>query len=135
MKSIAYDPVMRMLMNNFRNQEQETERQCNWHPATNITEEEQSFRLEMAVPGFSKKDFRISLEKDLLVISSEREQKEQEGGNYRMREFARRDFCRSFRLSEEIDQEGIKAEYKNGILTLVLPRKEEVRVKKEIQVI
>jgi HSP20 family protein len=122
-------------MNNFRNQEQETERKCNWHPATNITEEEQAFKVEMAVPGFSKKDFRISLEKDIMTVSSERESKEPETNQFRMREFARRDFCRSFRLSEEVDQENIKAEYKNGILTLTLPKKEEVRVKKEIQVL
>jgi HSP20 family protein len=125
-----------MLMRNFMNQEQETERRCNWMPATNITEDDKAFQLEMAVPGFTKKDIRISIEKDILKIYSERpKEEEKQEINYRMREFGQGDFCRTFSLSESVDQEGIKAEYKNGMLTVTLPRKEEVKVTKEIQII
>lgn len=132
---IIHDPAMRMLMRNFMNQEQETERRCRWMPATNITEEEKAFHLEMAVPGFSKKDIKISIEKNILKIYSERNKEdEKKEVNYRMREFGQADFCRTFTLSESVDQEGIKAEYKNGILTVTLPRKEEVKVSKEIQI-
>jgi HSP20 family protein len=136
---IAHDPVMRMLLNNFVDQEHETERKCRWMPATNVTETEQAYQLEMAVPGFNKEDFRINLEKDVLTISSETEKKEQTeenpDQNFRMREFARRNFCRSFSLTESIDKDSIKAEYTNGILMITLPKKEEVKVKKEIQVL
>jgi HSP20 family protein len=125
-----------MLMNNFTNQERETERRCAWSPATNIIENEEAFMLEMAVPGFSKKDFKINLEKNTLTISSEKEEKaeDNEAQSYRMREFNRKDFCRSFKIPETVNVDDIKAGYKNGILTLTLPKKEEVKLRKEIQV-
>jgi HSP20 family protein len=122
-------------MKNFMNQEQETERRCRWTPATNIREDEKAFYLEMAVPGFSKEDIRISIEKDVLKIFSEQEKKEEgQEKQYRVREFGRADFCRSFNLGEKIDQENIQAEFNNGILSVTLPRKEEVVVKKEIRI-
>jgi len=136
---IAHDPVMRMLLNNFTNQEQETERRCRWMPATNISETEQAYNLEMAVPGFNKEDFKINLEKDVLSVSVEREKDEsteyQVEMNYRIREFGRNNFCRSFKLTEAIDKDAIKAEYQNGVLLITLPKKEEVKIKKEIQVL
>ncbi|MFO7613488.1 MAG: Hsp20/alpha crystallin family protein [Bacteroidales bacterium] len=135
MKFIAHDPVMRMLMNNFRNQEQETERRCNWRPAANVTENDDAFQIELAVPGFSKADFRISIEKNIMTISTELEKEnEKPDQHYRIREFSRADFCRSFSMPETVNQDGIKASYKNGILTLALPKKEEVRIRKQIQV-
>jgi HSP20 family protein len=127
---------MRMIMRNFMNQEQETERRCRWMPATNITEDEKAFHLEMAVPGFSKKDIKISIEKDMLKIFSERTKEENDQDqNYRVREFGQSDFCRTFNLGEHIDQDNIKAEYKDGILSVTLPRKEEVKIKKEIEIV
>ena len=133
---ITHDPVMRMIMRNFMNQEQETERRCRWMPATNITEDEKAFYLEMAVPGFSKKDIKISVEKDMLKIFSERTREEnKQEQNYRVREFGQSDFCRTFNLGEHIDQDNIKAEYKDGILSVTLPRKEEVKIKKEIEIV
>jgi HSP20 family protein len=134
-----HDPVMRMLLNNFMNQEQETERKCRWMPATNITENENDFYLEMAVPGFSREDFSINLEKDILTVSSQKEKDEKKSEkaeqDCRMREFGRHDFCRSFLIPEAVDKDGIKAEYQNGILMITLPKKEVVTIKKEIQVI
>jgi len=53
---------------------------------------------------------------------------------YRMREFGRRNFCRSFNLGDSINKDEIKAEYLNGILTVSLPKKEEVKITKEVQV-
>ena len=135
----AHDPVMRMLLSNFMNQEHETERKCQWVPATNITENDQAFQLEIAAPGFSKEDFRINLEKDVLTISSEKEKNEKSDEMkeqaFRMREFNHRSFSRSFTLPEAIDKDAIKAEYLNGILTITLPKMEVVKVTKEIQVV
>ena len=101
-------------------------------PSTNISENEDAFTLQLSVPGFSKKDFRIELEKDILTISSEKEFNEE--GQITRREFGGRNFCRSFSISESIDEDKIKAEYKNGILSVILPKKEEVKVKKEIKI-
>jgi HSP20 family protein len=135
---IAHDPMMRMLLKNFMDQEHETERKCRWMPATNITENDQAFHLEMAVPGRSKEDFKINLEKDILTISAEHRKseksEEQEQQAFQMREFNQGDFCRSFSLPEAIDKDSIKAEYVNGILMITLPKMEVVKTSKEIEV-
>jgi HSP20 family protein len=134
-----HDPVMRMLLHNFMNQEQETERKCRWMPATNITENDQAYLVEMAVPGFSKEDFKISMEKDILTVVSERNKdKKAEEKNeqaYCRHEFGKGDFNRSFHVPEQVDADSIKAEYVNGILSITLPKKEVVKVSKEIQVV
>jgi HSP20 family protein len=136
---IAHDPVMRMLLNNFMNQEHETERKCRWMPSTNISETEQAYHIEMAVPGFSKEDFKIDLEKDVLTVSSVKESKETNDESadqkYRMREFGHGNFSRSFSIPEAVDKEEIKAEYLSGMLMITLPKKEVVKIKKEIQVL
>jgi HSP20 family protein len=135
---LAHDPVMRMIMKNFIDQEHETERSCSWIPATNIKEDDQAFRLEMAVPGRKKEDFAISLEKDILTVSTVKESNETSEGQkleaFKIREFGLRDFSRSFSLPENVDKEAITAEYLNGILTIVIPKMEVVQNKKEIQV-
>jgi HSP20 family protein len=129
-----------MLLNNFMNQEQETERKCCRMPATNVAENKEAYLIEMAAPGFNKEDFKLSMEKLVLTVSTEVENEQKSTENdeqqYRMREFGRRNFSRSFSLPETVDQDSIKAEYINGILTITLPKKEEVTVtKKEIQVV
>jgi HSP20 family protein len=101
-------------------------------PSANVMENDDAFKIELAVPGFQKKDFRINIEKDVLTISTEREMNGEE--NYTMREFGHNNISRSFSLPETVDNEKIKAEYKNGILNVTLPKREEVKIKKEIQV-
>ncbi len=104
-------------------------------PAVNIKEENDKFVLEMAAPGMSKKDFHISLDDNVLTISSEKkEEKEEKNENYTRREFFYNTFSRSFTLPENVDAEKIKADYKNGILTLTLPKKEEAKVTREIKI-
>jgi len=104
-------------------------------PAVNIIEDNDRFRLEMAAPGLQKSDFQINVEKDVLTISSEKkEEKEEKDDNYARKEFYYNSFSRSFNLPETIDVENIKADYKNGILNVVLPKKEEAKVTREIKV-
>ena len=89
--------------------------------------EENGYRIDVAVPGLSKKDFNIDLENDVLTISSEqKENKNEKKHNYMRREFSYTSFKRSFQLPETIDQENIKASHDAGILTIQLPKKEEV---------
>jgi len=127
------DPFLRFLANSSRMENEK--RNCQCRPATNVMEDENAFRIEMMVPGYTKKDIKINIEKNMLIVSSEL-QNEKEGDHvtYTRREFVFNDFSRSFELPETIDQDGIKADYKNGILTLTLPKKEEVKIKKEIQI-
>ncbi len=95
-------------------------------PAVNIKEENDKFVLEMAAPGMKKDDFKIDLDNYQLTISSEKkEEKKEKEDNYTRREFMYSSFSRSFTLPKSIDIEKIKADYKNGILSIVLPKKEE----------
>ncbi|UBM62137.1 Hsp20/alpha crystallin family protein [Candidatus Sulfidibacterium hydrothermale] len=95
-------------------------------PAVNIKEEKDKFVLEMAAPGMKKDDFQINLDNYQLTISSEKkEEKNEKDDNYTRREFFYSTFSRSFTLPKSVDVEKIKADYKNGILSVVLPKKEE----------
>jgi len=96
-------------------------------PASNIREKEDSIIIELAVPGFSKSNINIAVEKDLMTISAN---KEEEGEvKYKLREFNYNKFQRAFRLSDKVDQEAISAEFKNGILIITLSKKEEEAAK------
>lgn len=96
-------------------------------PAVNVVEEENEFRIDMAVPGLSKGDFRIELENEVLTISSEdKEKKDDKGHSYMRREFSYSTFKRSFQLPESVDMDNIKASHEAGILTIQLPKKEEM---------
>jgi len=99
----------------------------NTTPAVNVVEEEKAFRIEVAAPGLSRKDFRIDLENDILTISSEqKETKDEKSRRYMRREFSYNSFKRSFQLPDTVDMEGIRANHESGILHIVLPKKEEV---------
>ncbi|MGB7393419.1 MAG: Hsp20/alpha crystallin family protein [Pricia sp.] len=95
-------------------------------PAVNIKENETGFELELAVPGRKKEDFNIEIDKDVLTISSEiKHDKETEEENYTRKEFGFSSFKRAFSLPETIDSEKIDANYEDGLLKFVLPKKEE----------
>ncbi|HHJ11503.1 MAG TPA: Hsp20/alpha crystallin family protein [Bacteroidetes bacterium] len=108
-------------------------------PAVNILEDDKEYRIEVVAPGIDKKDVKINLEDDVLTISSEREESnEEKDKHYMRREFNYTAFSRSFVVPEEVNAEKISAEHKNGILTLHLPKKEEVikkTNKREIKVV
>ncbi|MFN8255220.1 MAG: Hsp20/alpha crystallin family protein [Bacteroidales bacterium] len=99
-------------------------------PAVNIKEDDQSFTVEMAVPGMEKKDFKINLENDTLCISSEkRKENENKEGQYYRKEFSYQSFSRSFVLPDSVDESKIQAKYDNGLLTIEIPKKEEAKPK------
>jgi len=101
-------------------------------PAVNIKETGDSFLVEMAAPGMSKKDFTVELEGNVLTISSERKQEEEqkEGERYTRKEFSYQSFSRTFTLHKDVvDADRIQAKYEDGVLKLVVPKKEEARQK------
>lgn len=107
-------------------------------PAANIIEHPESFELNLAAPGLKKEDFKINLDNNVLTISSELEnEKHEEGKNFTRKEFFYGSFSRSFTLPKTINIDKIKAEYENGILTVMLPKKDEAKVdiKKEIKIV
>jgi len=99
-------------------------------PAVNIREDEKRFLLELAVPGMEKKDLKIDINDDLLTISSEiKNETEESREGYKRKEFSYSSFCRSFQLPENINKEKIEAAYKDGILSVSLPKAEEEKNK------
>lgn len=99
-------------------------------PKVNIKELADAFEVEMAVPGMKKSDFEISLENNVLSISSElEEKKESSEETFTRREFGYASFKRTFTLPETVDVGKIKAIYDEGILSIHLPKKEEAKQK------
>ncbi|MEP5254092.1 MAG: Hsp20/alpha crystallin family protein [Winogradskyella arenosi] len=99
-------------------------------PQVNIKETADAFIVDMAVPGLKKSDFQIDLDNDLLSISTEtKEENEHKDANYTRREFGYASFKRSFNLPESIDEDAINARYEDGILSILLPKKEEAKQK------
>lgn len=100
-------------------------------PAVNIRETEDSFSVEVAAPGKVKEDFNIELDNDVLTISSEAKkeaEKTEEQGRFTRREFSYSNFRRAFSLPDSVDSSKISATYKNGVLEIALPKKEEAKV-------
>ena len=95
-------------------------------PAANIIEADDHFNIELAAPGKKKSDFTIKLDEGVLTISSETEIKSTEkDDNFTRKEFGYSSFKRSFNIPETISDDKISASYKEGILTVSLPKKEE----------
>jgi len=94
-------------------------------PALNIKENDANFEIELAAPGFAKKDFKITIEDGFLNISAEKSTSEEEKeDNYTRREFSYNSFERSLQLPENIKDEEVKAKYNDGILSFKLNKKE-----------
>lgn len=97
-------------------------------PAVNIVEDKNDYKVSLAVPGMKKDDFNIDVEGNMLTISSEKEEnKEEKDEKYNRKEYSYSSFSRSFTLPEEVNKEKIEAKYEDGVLKLVLPKKEEVK--------
>jgi HSP20 family protein len=94
-------------------------------PRANILENKKEWKVELLAPGFSKENVKVELEENMLRISAEvKTEKEESRENYRRREFFTQNFERKFVLPETADTEKIEAEYKDGILTVNIPKQE-----------
>ena len=95
-------------------------------PAVNVKEDEKNYILELAVPGIDKKDLNIDINDDVLTISSEsKNETEENKDGYKRKEFNYASFCRSFYIPENVNRDSIGANYKDGILSVYLPKQEE----------
>ena len=101
-------------------------------PAVNIKETAENYEVEVAAPGMTKKDFKVELDGNSLTISSEKsnQNEEREDGLYSRKEFSYQSFLRTFTLQKEVvDIDRIQAKYENGLLHLLIPKKEEAKQK------
>lgn len=97
-------------------------------PRVNIVERANDFKLELLVPGYAKEDLKLRVEGDTLTISAEKKVEElKEGERFTRREFSHSQFQRGFRLPELVNSEGITADHRNGVLTVILPKSEAAR--------
>jgi len=97
-------------------------------PSVNIKEGKDEYVVELAAPGFSKENFNIQVEKNVLTLSGTKEEKKEdkeEGGKYQRQEFSYSSFERSFVLPDAVNEEKIGAEYKDGILMVKVPKSEK----------
>lgn len=103
------------------------------HMKCDIYEKDGNYHIEMDVPGFDKKDISIEANDGYLTITAEKNSEEEENKKYIRRERVYGKVERSFYLGD-LDQDKIDAEFKNGILNIVVPKKEETSNKKRIEI-
>ena len=96
-------------------------------PQTNIHETPEAYHLELNAPGRTKEDFKIQVEQGLLTVSFDKKEESARSEDYKTirREFEFRSFKRSFSVDDKINVDGIEAKYEQGVLKLLLPKKEE----------
>jgi HSP20 family protein len=97
-------------------------------PPVNIHETADAYHLELSVPGRSKDDFKLAIENGQLTVGFEKKE-ENPSEDYKTirKEFSFRSFKRSFNLDDQVDTNGIQAKYENGVLKLLLPKKEQAK--------
>ena len=92
-------------------------------PSVDVRDQDGSYLLEAELPGRSEKDVDVKVERYRLTISSSNEEKQEEKRDgYLMRERRSSSFTRSFVLPADVDREKIEANFKNGVLTLIIPK-------------
>jgi len=96
----------------------------NNHPATNIKESDKDFIIEFAIPGKSNDDFEVELDKNLLTIKSNGSVLENDY-NYMQQQFNFSTFSKSYELPDSVDLNKIDSHYRNGMLTVILPKRKE----------
>ncbi|MCD6539102.1 MAG: Hsp20/alpha crystallin family protein [Candidatus Omnitrophica bacterium] len=103
-------------------------------PSVDVSEDKDNIYVEADLPGLEQKDINITLRRDSLCISAKREEKKEEKRkNYHRIERASRNFYREIALPSTVDADKIKAVYRNGVLKVTLPKKEEEK-EKEIKI-
>ncbi len=121
----AFRPFLPSLVNEvFERQSNETE--LTYKPAANVREDEKNYTIELALPGFTKDEISISFEEEVLTVTAGRQPKEEvKGPKYTWNEFGYKSkYERSFQLPETVDADQINAKFENGILNVILPKKE-----------
>jgi HSP20 family protein len=121
----AFRPFLHTLANEvFERQSNETE--VTYKPAANVSEDENKYNIELALPGFSKEEVSIKFEEEVLTVTAGHQPKEDvKGPKYTWNEFGYKSkYERSFQLPETVDADNISAAFVNGILNISLPKKE-----------
>ncbi|HXJ00702.1 MAG TPA: Hsp20/alpha crystallin family protein [Micropepsaceae bacterium] len=101
-------------------------------PAVDVVEKEQSYEISAELPGLAQKDVEVSLANSTLTIKGEKkEEKEEKARGYYVSERHYGSFTRSFRVPEGIDADKIEAHFRNGVLTIALPKTAEAQAQEK----
>jgi HSP20 family protein len=124
------DEVNRLFDGNLGRTSREASTLSAWAPAVDIVENEKELVLKADLPDLNEKDIDVRIENNMLTFSGERKyEKDVKEDNFLRVERAYGSFSRSFSLPNTVNTEAIKAEYKNGVLTVRVPKREEARPK------
>jgi HSP20 family protein len=103
----------------------------NHRPAVDVREDDKGYTMEMELPGLSEKDIDVKVENNLLSVSSKKsEDRKEEKKGYLLRERRSHEFSRSFSLPENVETDKIAADFRNGLLTVTLPKVPKAQPKK-----
>jgi HSP20 family protein len=98
-----------------------------WAPAVDVVEREGNLILMVSLPGINEKEIELKTEGQVLTIKGEKKSLESDGYSYHQSESRLGTFSRSFTLPETTDLDNIKADYKNGVLSITVPQKSEIK--------
>ncbi|HEY3027106.1 MAG TPA: Hsp20/alpha crystallin family protein [Pyrinomonadaceae bacterium] len=102
-----------------------------WSPSVDIFENKDHIVLEAELPGMNREDFELSVENNVITLRGERHfEKKDDTDNYHRVERAYGSFTRSFTLPQTVSAEGANAEYRNGVLRVTLPKREEAKARR-----
>jgi HSP20 family protein len=103
---------------------------ADWAPNVDITETDTAYLIKGEIPGVNKEDVKVNIENGMLTMSGERKQeKEEKGKKFHRIERSYGSFMRSFRLPDNVDESAIKAEFKDGMLNVTLPKSAQAKAK------
>ncbi len=126
-----HDDMNRLFMTNLsRGFDQEGFTSGAWSPSVDIFENKDNLVLEAELPGMKREDIELSIENNVITIGGSRKfEKKDEGDNYHRVERSYGSFTRSFTLPQTVTSEGVTADFKNGVLRVALPKREETKAK------
>ncbi len=101
-----------------------------WSPRVDVEESKDAYKVIADLPGLKKDDIQLTLRDNVLTLKGERNaEKETNNDGYFHRERSFGSFCRTFHVPERVKQQDIKADYKNGVLEILIPKTEEEKPK------
>ena len=101
-----------------------------WHPVVDLFEKDDNYVVKAELPGLNKEDITIDIEDRILTLKGERKyENEVKEDNYYRRERSYGKFQRAFRLPADVDPDNVKAEFKDGVLKIEVPKPEEQKPK------
>jgi HSP20 family protein len=136
-RNLVDDLFSNLLRNDY---DENYQNECNCKPATNILEKKDTFKIELQLPGYKKEDVQLNYHENFLTVKAEfpekneEENKQEEEYKFERREFGVYNFERKFRVPKTVDGEKIEAHFENGILELLLPKKEEALEKAPVDI-